>query len=673
MPRSLRVLGAAAVAALALSAVTVPAAAVPSARARAGWAQAAPAPAGSRILLASQTAWVAPGQELVLRLGVTTDRAPQDVEVAVAVYRRLTGRIEFSRTLEGRPRGAALVVASTPLSELAADPAGAVVVRLPVQDPAQPSEGPQLRLRDEGVYPVRVELRQIGGGDTLADLGTHLVYATTPEAGGHRLGAALVLPVHAPPAVSPDGTRRLAPAGTDPLAALARSLQSHPGTQLTLNPTPETLDALAASPREADRETLSGLVSGVSERQVVTAPYVPVDLPAFVAAGLEGEAAAQVERGRQTIDRTLQVRADPRTWVTRGRLDEATVGQLRRQQVDRIVLPEAALVPVESPVTLAQPFELEARAVRRPLVLAADPGMAAHFTGQADPVLAAHRLLAELAVVYFDRPGHVRSVVAMPPREWRPDQQFLDTLLDGLSSSPILYGSTLDDAFTNVPLASLEPGHPVVRRLAPAPAGSSALPAAALVDARRRLESFATMLEPDNPLDDAIEQLLLLAATEGLRPRQRSAYLRAVDERISAETGLVRVPENRSITLTGRTGIDIPVTILSRARYPVRLRVQVSSDKLVFPSGADRGIELARRNTTERFEVQARTSGAFPLRVNLVSPDGGLLVGQSQFTVRSTAASGVGVVLSAGAGGFLVVWWVRHRARARRNRRLVPA
>jgi hypothetical protein len=33
----------------------------------------------------------------------------------------------------------------------------------------------------------------------------------------------------------------------------------------------------------------------------------------------------------------------------------------------------------------------------------------------------------------------------------------------------------------------------------------------------------------------------------------------------------------------------------------------------------------------------------------------------------------VGVVLSAGAGGFLLLWWARHLVRGRRNRRLVPA
>ena len=67
----------------------------------------------------------------------------------------------------------------------------------------------------------------------------------------------------------------------------------------------------------------------------------------------------------------------------------------------------------------------------------------------------------------------------------------------------------------------------------------------------------------------------------------------------------------------------------------------------------------------------ARASGAFPLRITVTSPDGVLTVGRAQVTVRSTAVSGVGVVLSVGALLVLVVWWARHWRSVRRNRRLV--
>ena len=632
------------------------------------------APAGeSRVRLASQTSWVGPGQELVLRVAVTTPRPPADVEVAVAVHRRVTSRTEFARTIEGRPRGAPVSVTSRALSELTVDVGGAVVVRLPVQDPALPPDGTQLRLRDEGVYPVRVELREAGGGTTLAELLTHLVYVTPPEEGGFKLGAALVLPVHAPPALQPDGSRRLSAGAAGSLAELARALEAHPAVPLTIAPTPETLEALASSQRAGDGETLAALRRGAAGRQTTPAPYVSISLPAMLAAGLAGEAAAQMDRGSETIERTLGARPDTRTWVAGDRLDEPTVARLRQQQVDRMVIPEDRMPPVDRPVTLAQPFELEVGTVRRPHVLAEDRGLAAHFAPTDDPVLAAHRLLADLAVVYLDRPGHVRAVVAAAPPSWRPTTAFLDTLLEGLASSPILYGSTLDGVFSTVPPATTPEGPPLVRRLGPVPAGpGGTLPATTLAAARRRLEAFASMLEPANPLDDSIEELLLVAQEANLRPRQRGAYLDAVEKRIDAQTSLIQVPENPSIRLTARNG-EIPVTILSQAGYPVHVRVEVDSVQLAFPEGSARPVDLNRRNTTERFPVKARTSGAFPLRVRLVSPDGHLVVGRSQFTVRSTAASGVGMALSLGAGGFLVVWWARHHTQTRRNRRLVPA
>jgi hypothetical protein len=71
--------------------------------------------------------------------------------------------------------------------------------------------------------------------------------------------------------------------------------------------------------------------------------------------------------------------------------------------------------------------------------------------------------------------------------------------------------------------------------------------------------------------------------------------------------------------------------------------------------------------------VQARTSGDTALTIVLESPDRSLRINRTLLTVRSTAASGVGIVLSAGAAVFLVVWWGRDIRRRRRDRRLGEA
>ncbi len=288
---------------------------------------------GNSVRLASQTPWVGPGQEMALRVVTTTTRPPSQVEVAVAVYRRVTSRSEFTRTLESRPRTAPLSVTSTTLSDLTTDAGGAVLIRLPVQDPDRTPEWPRLRLSEQGVYPVRVELRELGGGASLADLVTHLVYATPPSQEGRPLGVALVLPAHAPPAVKPDGRQELAPDAVEPLGALARSLISNPAVPLTLAPTPETLQALSRSPAPGDVQTLRQLAQGLKGRQVAAATYVPIALPALMAAGLDNETVAQLDRGSEVINRTLGVLPDPGTWVTDGPTPPAAVRSSRRRRV----------------------------------------------------------------------------------------------------------------------------------------------------------------------------------------------------------------------------------------------------------------------------------------------------------------------------------------------------
>lgn len=627
----------------------------------------------ARLRLASQTTWIGPGQTFGLRLVAegAFDRA--DSELAVSVFRRVASRSEFAQTLEDRIRGSALNVTSTPLANLSPDAGGALLVQLPVQDPLLPADPARLRLRDEGVYPVRVELRRTGGGTVLARLVTHLVYASPPQEGGEKLRLALVVPVHGPPALQADGGRSLTRQELTRLSGIAASLDAHPSVPLTVKPTPETLQALAAG-NGVGRETVDALRRAVAARQVAASTYVPVSLPQVAADDLAEEAAAQWERGTAVVEEVLGVKPDARTAVVEEALDDRSLQRLREQQVDRLVVPDATLAPVDLPVTLAQPFELETRQVRRPAALAADTGLAAHFDRRDDPVLAAHHLLADVAVLYFDRPGRSRGVVALPGRASIVDRAFLDTVLDGLANGPIVTGATVDAVFDAVPAATTARGDTLRRTpIATAgPAAGVALPTERLVTARATLESFGAMLDSDNPLDDAIEEMLLVSQSVELRGRGRTAYIDGAERRIDGQLALLRVPVGSNITLTARRG-EIPVTVLNEANYRVHLDLRVASDKLGFPDGATRRVELARRNTTERFSVDARTSGAFPLRVSLVSPDGRLVVAESRFTVRSTAFSGVGLVLTAGALTVLLGWWARHHVRGRRNRRLVSS
>lgn len=623
-----------------------------------GVAESQPTAQTGRVSLVDQTLWMAADQPFGLRLQVTVDGPVDLLEVAVTVYPRVTSRTQFNQTVEGRLRTSGLEIKKTSLSELTPDPDGTVSLSFTPQ------------LSREGVYPVRVELREQGGGPVLDTFTTHLVYLPAAVE-GDRLKVAWVVPLHAPPATRPDGSTELDPAVADHLGALARALEARSDVPLVLRPTPETLDALASSPREVDRGTVFALARARRDHQLLADHYVATSIPGLLDAGLDGEIAAQLRRGADVVARAFGVPADDRTWVAEEPVDEETIARMHDRHIDRVVVPDTTLVPVDLDTTLTQPFELETRSRRLPAA-AADGGLGTHGAGGRDPVLAARHLLADLAVIYFDKPGRPGGVVVAPPLRSPVSPAFLEAVLDGLRASPILQSSTLDAIFEEVPPATATGGRrPLVRTLAPPPAPPPRITAGAVRAARRRLEAFAAILPADAPVYDRIDRTLLASESSELTPRTRTAYLDGVGDQIDAELAMIQIPRDRSITLTARNG-EIPVTINSRTGYPVRATLRVESDVLEFPEGDTVPLDLARPNTTRVFTVRARSSGSFPLRVRLESPDGSLVLAETRFTVRSTAASGVGVAISVGAASFLFIWWARN-LRGRRSRKLLPA
>jgi hypothetical protein len=563
-----------------------------------------------------------------------------------------------------------LLVVSFRLSSLALLREGTLSMSLPVQEAA----------RDPGVYPFRVELRP-RTGRAFDHFVSHLVSGVAPTTGS-KLGVAFVLPLEGP--VAPGQEDRLvldAPASAR-LSALVGEFATHPSVPLTLRPAGPTLEALSTGARQPDAATLHALADEAKNpltRQIMADTYVPIDLQAMTDDGLLGEVAAQTSRAGDVLASTLQSRPDPRTWVSDDPLGDDAVTTLTDRGVDRLVLPESSLVPVPQGLTATQPFAVEPQPGRRITAVAPDVGLAAHFAPTDDPVLAAHQLLADLAVIYFDAPGArtPRAVAAVPPRSWSGDPSFVHAVLDGLATSPLVSGITLDQLFSEVPVAASGRGRsPLVRRLTdPDVPASHSLPASSIRSTRQRLEQFGSFLDRDN--DDAanvfdhLQRNLLLAESIELRPRTRENATDDVSRQIDQQTRMVRLTSAKTIQLTAKSG-EIPVTIISDAPYPVHVILRLENNVL-FPHGVERAVDITRRNTTTTFTVAARTSGAFSVRVSIEAPAGRLVIAESKLTVRSIAVSNLGLIASVGTGLFLLGWWGHNFRHGRRAKRLVPA
>lgn len=618
------------------------------------------------LTLLAQTQWWQPDTPFTLTLGIGA-ADPSAVEVAVSVYRKLQTRTAFTATIDGRITGRPLETTVLPVASLAEDGQGGRIAAL------TPS------IRDDGVYPVRVELRPVGGGTTTASFVTHLI-AVPAALEGDRLTVAAVVPVHAPPSTGPDGTRSIDDERAGQLAELAAGLEQQADAPFTLAPTPETIDGLAASPRGEDEATLAALARMAAGRQVLAGPYVPTNLSSMLDADLGEEAAEQLNRGLGVLRGRLGVEPTTATRLVDERLTDGALASLQAdQKVLRLVVPEALLQPITRNTTLTATFGMTSR--RGPVAAAmADTALAAHFR-EPSPVLAAQHLLADLAQIYNDDPKALRrGVVVAPSRSWTPSADFLRTFLAGLSSSPILAPTTVDGFFDAVAPATTGTGTratPLVRTISEPPPGTPAapdLPGARIRELRRRIDAFSTALDPADPVGggilDTMNRTLLTVPSSDLRGRDRARYLSGIEGQLDRQIAGIAMPPNRSITLTAREG-DIPVTITNRLGYPLRVVLRVSGSPVEFPAGDVQELELVRENTTTRFAVRAPSSGSFPIKVRLTFPDSDASIASTQFTVRSTAISGVGTALSIGAALFLVVWWGNH-LRGRRSKRLVP-
>lgn len=348
---------------------------------------------------------------------------------------------------------------------------------------------------------------------------------------------------------------------------------------------------------------------------------------------------------------------------------------LRFIGVQRIVVPEADVEPLDTGIitySLAQPFLLAPPAGRSGPALQAltvDPVVAERVRSPGSPGLIVSRVLAELAFTRLEQPSVARSlVVPLPPGT---PAAVVEGLLSGLGSGRPFAPLTLDGAFEHtVPLVD-RGDNQVDRRLRSQPiAPLSAELAATLREARAELASFRTLVGAESPQGDQLGRQLLLATADRLTGSARRAHVVAVDDAIEAVTSQVSTPATFTLTLTAREG-TIPLTIRNDSGLPLRVTVRMRSQKLQFPEGDVRELVLTEETTRVDLAVRARASGAFPLQVEVTSPDGRERLAATRYTVRSTAVSGAGLILSLGAGLFLVVWWARHWRRTRRSAKLV--
>jgi hypothetical protein len=405
-------------------------------------------------------------------------------------------------------------------------------------------------------------------------------------------------------------------------------------------------------------------------------PYANADLPALVRAGYDAEALAPLLFAEQHLKEWLG--PDPSTslaWPVPGAIDAATLKVLDEAGAESVVL-DSHLLPTTAATTPNAVVDLGGGlgALRHALV--PDPSLSAALAEprtRSAPAAWTQRILAETAITWLERPNSQapRGILLAPPQSWRPTRDFFRSLIRGLGASPWLQVVSAVDLASKVP-----PGPGTEQRpLAPYTAEDVGLglPASYLrgiVDAGSRLTSFSRVVGSDfEALDDYGRDLLIAQSSDwrpaGLRARGRT-FVRAVSQGIRAVYRHVGVQRTR-VTLTSRHGA-IPVTVTNSGDQRLTVVLRLSSPRVDLPPVSESFTVNPHEPVTRRVEVGTRATGTFPIRVEVLTPDGKVRIVQNgQVTLVSTAFNRVALILAGGAVGFLLLWWGRKNGRRRRG------
>ncbi len=600
-------------------------------------AQTPPADSDARVTLLSQPVSVAPDGDFPVLLQV--DDAPTATKIAVDINDAARPD-ETIGTVPDDGAEATFPVFELPPAGTEARTTGFTIKLYPDGEP-NPDPAWGWEIDEPGVYPVRIRLLD-ADGNVLRVLMTSII--RLPGAGQQvtQTKAALLVGVHDSPPTDPDARAATDTADRqllDSLNPLLDLLIDRPDLPATFSITPDTLARVAG---DDDATTdLARLRSALApaDRSLLDAPYVDIDAAGLVDAGLADNLNLQRDFGRGTLADLLQEPAVG-TWQLRDRVDEDALAELRQRGITRAVLPADALgggAGVLSPVELPSGGgTTRAVATSGSYTLGLDP--------IDDPVLAAHRLLARLATTGPGPTGSPAVVVTVDPA-------IASSASLGIVGDALLVGTPFFAA-TDVPAVLDAP---------PAPAGA-VLTTPAVPDlgaypgtyqqAQSSLASYQSMVGGRNEAIAPYELTLAVSASEDLELEQRTADAGSVTASLQVPFTSIDVPAKDKVTLGSDDG-KFPLPIESSLDYPVRVVIELeANDRVEFPEN--------------RIE-ETLEPGSTTVTIG-VKTDDQVILAESRYTIRSTAVSGVGIVLTAGAALFLAVWWGRHWRRTRAER-----
>ena len=580
--------------------------------------------------------------------------APGAVTVEATVHDELVGsggRSRFRTQLAGGDLGPQI----GPTFGLTVEGSDRWRLQLPIDDSGAASDddaGVAIELPDSGVYPVSVRALD-ADGDELGSLLTHLVRSPSPGT-FPALGSVVAVAGPATTATRPDGSVELDARALANTQAVTSAANKVPDVPFLYAATPETIDALG----QIELARLARAAVAIPD-----GPWAGLDLGAWLSEDdLSDPLDHQIERGRDSLDRAELDRSTAA--ILRAPVTATQRDVLMFAGADVLITSSDLAVGLEAPAVGRVRPALVGDSERPALVV--DDGLQAHLsTAGDDPLLAAHHLLTDLAVLFFDRPNDQRAVLLWIDEPGVLGPEALEVLLSGLDGS----GQVAAAVEPRDALSTVEPEGALSMARRPPPSLSDYADALAATVAQIRVWD-SVLVDGDDRAGELEATLDATAATDVIE--QADEWFARAQAIVDAQLTGITIPEQQTVTLT-ESEAELPIRIDNDLGYEADVLVKLDSTRLEVPEQGPRGIavRLAPGANDLRIPVQARASGSFPLDVSVSTPRGNRTLAEGRFSVRTTVLNGVGIALTAGSLLVLLVWWGRHFRDGRRDRRLV--
>ena len=644
------------------------------------------------LTLLSQTSWNCPTATADLAPGQTTWSCPPGRDLVVRFRAQNLGTTPLDELAIGVTLYSRVLTRSAYEASLASDPSividGGTVAR---DGPIAPGEtrdfevsltlGPGIDPDQSGVYPLKVDLRT--GIESVAALRTPVIFLVRePEI---PLGLSWTFVLSHPITFAPDGTfsdpsleLALGPGGrlNGEIRSLLELVAAPTASQVDVAIAPVLLtqlgrmvDGYRVAEDRGERQVPPGEGGSALAKQalddlrtIVAAPNVEVtalpfsspEIPSLYGGGLGRDVVVQVQRGRD-VTSTLVGAQIPETILRPpgAALDDTTLRGLAADGIRTLIVGPSTVELPEQPLGFAGP----------PTTTLGDGSLAADLPEPAsdallgsvideDPVRAAQVLLGELATIWQEQPGETRGVAMVFGEDAPLPGPFFPPMVRGVATAPWLAPSAVGGFVAAFP-----------------PTGGSILASpsfrrfpisyvASLKQARRRIDTLASMLPDDSLEPERLETMLLLAearqyltsTTEGL------AFIDAARQSVRATVDDLALQTVDSVTLTSDSD-GIPVTVSNDGPHSLKFSVQLVSTRIREEPATP--VELAPGETeTLRLQASLRSTGRFQVAVLMVSPSG-RPIGEARLVVRSTAYNRIALVITIGAALVLLLLWAR--------------